>query len=71
MHFNPECIHPKVCQKKKREPMKDMKKTHAISNYYDNIKTYLDDSSKLNFKLYRNMKKDSFQKKLSTELLLI
>lgn len=53
--------------RKVRNSVNKMKK-HAISNYYDNIETYLDDSSKNNTKLYWKLMKDSFHMKLSTEL---
>jgi hypothetical protein len=43
-------------------------KKYAISNYYDNIETYLDDSSKDNTKLYWKLMKDSFNMKLSNEI---
>ena len=43
-------------------------KKHAISNYYDSIDVYLDDSSKDNNKLYWILMKDSFNIKLSNEI---
>ena len=43
-------------------------KKHAISNYYDSIDTYLDDSSKDNNKLYWKLMKESFNIKLSNEI---
>jgi hypothetical protein len=43
-------------------------KKHAIANYYDNIETYLDDSSKDNTKLYWKLMKGSFNMKLSNEI---
>ena len=43
-------------------------KKHAISNYYDNIEVYLDDSSKNNNKLYWRLMKDSFNIKSSNEI---
>jgi hypothetical protein len=51
--------------RKLRTSVNNMKK-HEISNYYDNIETYLDDSSKDNTKLYWKLMKDSFNMKLST-----
>ena len=41
---------------------------HAISNYYDNIEVYLEDSSKNNNKLSWRLMKDSFNIKLSNEI---
>ena len=53
--------------KKIRNSINNMKK-HAISNYYDSIDTYLDDSSKDNNKLYWKLMKESFNIKLSNEI---
>ena len=43
-------------------------KKHALSNYYDSIDTYLDDSSKDNNKLYWKLMKESFNIKLSNDI---
>ena len=53
--------------KKIRNSINNMKK-HAISNYYDSIDTYLDDSSKDNNKLYWKLMKESFNIKLSNDI---
>ena len=53
--------------RKLRNSVNNMKK-YAISNYYDNIETYLDDSSKENTKLYWKLMKDTFNMKLCNEI---
>ena len=43
-------------------------KKHAISDYYDSIDTYLDDSSKDNNKLFWKLMKESFNIKLLNKI---
>lgn len=61
----------KICDwskyKKVRNQVNNMKK-QAFSNYYDNIETFIDDSSKSNNKLYWKLLKDVFQTKTASEI---
>lgn len=43
-------------------------KKQAFSNYYNNIETFIDDSSKSNNKLYWKLLKDVFQTKTASEI---
>lgn len=53
--------------KKVRNQVNNMKK-QAFSNYYDNIETFIDDSSKSNYKLYWKLLQDVFQTKTTSEI---
>lgn len=51
-----------------RNQVNNMKKTHALSNYYDNIEFHLDEAFKDNDKLYWKLMKDTFKTKSSSDI---